>query len=238
MGISDRSLDLTFFPEAQFGSETLPVSTGVGGDISCGKCKVRDLYNKKMKLLILSALLASACAFPQRNNDYDHHQQQQQHQQQHQPQHQPQHQQNFEKRNQETTTWIPILKYNKEQGEDGSYKTEYQTGNNIVHEESGYLKDFSDAHPNGVLVQQGAYSYEAPDGQIIHVQYTADEKGFRVTGDHLPTEPPIPEGIRKGLEEIYAGIKRREQEAKSNPKYAETAAQRAELDYNGQYYHQ
>lgn len=54
MGISDRSLDLTFFPEAQFGSETLPVSTGVGGDISCGKCKVRDLYNKKMKLLVSS----------------------------------------------------------------------------------------------------------------------------------------------------------------------------------------
>ena len=54
MGISDRSLDLTFFPEAQFGSETLPVSTGVGGNISCGKCKVRDLYNKKMKLLVSS----------------------------------------------------------------------------------------------------------------------------------------------------------------------------------------
>lgn len=173
-----------------------------------------------MKLLIFSLLLASSYAFPQQhNNDYDH-------------------QQNVEKRiHHETTTWIPILKYNKEQGEDGSYKTEYQTGNNIVHEESGYLKDF-DAHPNGVLVQQGAYSYEAPDGQVIHVQYTADERGFRVTGDHLPTEPPIPEGIRKGLEEIYAGIRRREQEGKNDPKYAETAAQRAELDYNGQYYHQ
>ncbi|XP_058450581.1 endocuticle structural glycoprotein ABD-4 [Malaya genurostris] len=175
-----------------------------------------------MKFLIFSILIASAYAYPQHNNDYD------------------QRQQHIEKRiaQHETTTWIPILKYNKEQGEDGSYKTEYQTGNNIVHEESGYLKDFSDAHPNGVLVQQGAYSYEAPDGQIIHVQYTADERGFRVTGDHLPTEPPVPEGIRKGLEEIYAGIKRREQENKNNPKYAETAAQRAELDYNGQYYQQ
>ncbi|EDS33315.1 conserved hypothetical protein [Culex quinquefasciatus] len=189
--------------------------------------------------MIFSLLLAYSYAFPQHQ-----HQQHQQHQQQQQQnidydQHQHQHQQNVEKRiHHETTTWIPILKYNKEQGEDGSYKTEYQTGNNIVHEESGYLKDFSDAHPNGVLVQQGAYSYEAPDGQVIHVQYTADEKGFRVTGDHLPTEPPIPEGIRKGLEEIYAGIRRREQEGKNDPKYAETAAQRAELDYNGQYYHQ
>lgn len=28
-----------------------------------------------------------------------------------------------EKLKRSTTTWIPILEYNKEQGEDGSYKT-------------------------------------------------------------------------------------------------------------------
>ncbi|XP_055598691.1 endocuticle structural glycoprotein ABD-4-like [Uranotaenia lowii] len=177
-----------------------------------------------MKFPIFAALLLIASARPQHSNNNNYNQQQQNHEKHLGPQ--------------ETTTWIPILKYNKEQGEDGSYKHEYQTGNNIVHEESGYLKDFSEAHPNGILVQQGAYSYEAPDGQIIHVQYTADERGFRVVSDHLPTEPPIPVGIQKGLEEIYAGIKRREQELKSNPKYAETAAQRAELDYHGQYYQQ
>lgn len=67
---------------------------------------------------------------------------------------------------QETTTWIPILKYNKEQGNDGSYKTQYETGNNIVAEETGYLKDFNENTPNGVLVQHGSYSYTAPDGQV------------------------------------------------------------------------
>lgn len=66
----------------------------------------------------------------------------------------------------ETTTWIPILKYNKEQGVDGSYKTEYETGNHIVQEETGYLKGANEANPNGVLVQEGTFTYESPDGQV------------------------------------------------------------------------
>lgn len=118
------------------------------------------------------------------------------------------------------------------------HPTSYQTGNNIVHEESGYLKDASEDHPNGILVQQGAYSYEAPNGDVIQVQYTADENGFRVQSDSLPTPPPVPPAIQEGLKEIYEGIKRREQEAKNNPKYAEDEARRAQLDYNGQYYNQ
>ncbi|XP_049537841.1 endocuticle structural glycoprotein ABD-4 [Anopheles darlingi] len=153
----------------------------------------------------------------------------------------PQHEQRHEHDphlHHESTTYIPILKYDKQQGEDGSYKTIYQTGNNIVHEESGYLKDASEDHPNGILVQQGAYSYEAPNGEIIQVQYTADENGFRVQSDSLPTTPPVPPAIQEGLKEIYEGIRRREQEAKNNPKYAEDEARRAQLDYTGQYYNQ
>lgn len=46
------------------------------------------------------------------------------------------------------------------------FSSRYQTGNNIAAEETGYLKDFSETNPNGILVQQGAYSYEAPDGQV------------------------------------------------------------------------
>jgi hypothetical protein len=134
------------------------------------------------------------------------------------------------------------LKYNKEQGNDGSYKAEYETGNKIFAQETGYLKDFSNDKPQGSLVQQGSYTYEAPDGQIINVQYTADENGFQAHGDHLPTPPPIPPEIQKGLDEIYASIKiiqeRRAQEAKTNPKFAEEEARRRELDYYGQYYQQ
>lgn len=36
--------------------------------------------------------------------------------------------------------------------------------------------------------------FPAPDGQEIRVQYTADEHGFRATGDHIPTPAPIPPG--------------------------------------------
>ncbi|CAD7076718.1 unnamed protein product [Hermetia illucens] len=155
-----------------------------------------------------------------------------------------QYEKEFQQRNQlkETTTWIPILKYNKEQSQDGSYKTEYETGNNIVHEETGFLKDFSETHPNGVLVQHGQYSYQAPDGQTVNVQYTADENGFHAVGEHIPTPPPIPDEIQKGLDQIYAGIKQQEEEsahrAKSDPEYAKKLEARQQANAKGLYYHE
>jgi len=170
-------------------------------------------------------------------------QQQQQQQQQYQPQQQlqqaPQHRQ-YKIDDLSTTTWIPILAYNKEQGQDGSYKASYKTGNKIDAHETGYIKDISEAHPNGVLVQQGEYSYEAPDGSTVNVQYTADERGFRAVGDHIPTPPPVPLEIQKGLDQIYAGIKlnaeKAAQRAQSDPDFAKAQQSRAEADYNGQYY--
>lgn len=59
-------------------------------------------------------------------------------------------------------------------------------------------------------VQQGSYTYTAPDGQVITVHYTADEKGFHPSGDHLPTPPPVSPEVQKGLDLIYAGIRAQE----------------------------
>lgn len=84
------------------------------------------------------------------------------------------------------------------------FDSRYETGNNIQAEESGYLKSVGE---NDALVQQGTYTYTAPDGQVITVEYTADELGFRVKGDHIPTPPPVSPEIQKGLDLIYAGIK-------------------------------
>lgn len=89
-------------------------------------------------------------------------------------------------------------------------------------------------------MQHGEYSYEAPNGEIVNVQYTADEHGFRAIGDHIPTPPPIPLEIQKGLDQIYAGIKlnaeRAAERAKTDPEFAKSQQARAEADYYGQYY--
>lgn len=49
-------------------------------------------------------------------------------------------------------------------------------------------------------VASGGYSYTGDDGQVYSVTYTADENGFRATGAHLPTPPPIPKEIAEALE--------------------------------------
>jgi hypothetical protein len=48
-------------------------------------------------------------------------------------------------------------------------------------------------------VVQGRFSYPAPDGTPITIEYTADENGFHAQGAHIPTPPPIPEAIRRAL---------------------------------------
>ncbi|XP_012282679.1 endocuticle structural glycoprotein SgAbd-2 [Orussus abietinus] len=79
---------------------------------------------------------------------------------------------------------------------DGSYSWSYETENGISASETGTPK----AAPEGQAeVVQGQYSYTAPDGTPISVQYIADENGFRPQGAHLPTPPPIPEAIRRAL---------------------------------------
>ncbi|KAG6462057.1 hypothetical protein O3G_MSEX013029 [Manduca sexta] len=142
----------------------------------------------------------------------------------------------------DTTTFIPIIRFDKEQGTDGSYKTAYETGNNIQAQEEGFLKNVGENQDTPALVQHGSYTYTAPDGQVITVEYTADEFGFRVSGDHIPTPPPVSPEIQKGLDLIYAGIKANQEraavEAKNNPEAARQQEEKAALDYKGQYYQQ
>lgn len=85
----------------------------------------------------------------------------------------------------------------------------YETGNNIIAEETGFLKNVG-VDTQEALVQHGSFTYTSPEGQIITVQYTADEQGFRATGDHLPTAPPVPAEIQKSIDLIYSQIQESE----------------------------
>ncbi|XP_068630893.1 endocuticle structural glycoprotein ABD-4-like [Battus philenor] len=96
---------------------------------------------------------------------------------------------------------IPILRYESEgPNVDGSYKWLYETGNEIKAEEAGYVKNFGKGEGEEEQVAQGKFSYKAPDGSVITLQYVADANGFQPQGDHLPTPPPIPPAIQRALD--------------------------------------
>jgi len=54
------------------------------------------------------------------------------------------------------------------------------------------------------LVRSGSYSYTAADGTPIALSWTADENGFRATGSHLPTPPPVPAEIAAAIRTLPA----------------------------------
>ncbi|XP_046384744.1 endocuticle structural glycoprotein SgAbd-8-like [Ischnura elegans] len=94
---------------------------------------------------------------------------------------------------------IPIVRQETDVGFDGTYKYSYETGNGIVAEEAGFLKN-AGVPDQEAQVAQGSFSYTAPDGTPITLQYIADENGFQPQGAHLPVAPPIPEAIQKALD--------------------------------------
>ncbi|XP_052738610.1 uncharacterized protein LOC112056007 [Bicyclus anynana] len=100
-----------------------------------------------------------------------------------------------------TTEPIPIIAQDQIINPDGSYKWNYETGNGISAEEAGYVKNLGIPEQEAQTAQ-GQYKYTAPDGQIIHLQYIADENGFQPQGAHLPTPPPIPVEIQKALDHL------------------------------------
>ncbi|OXA50621.1 larval cuticle protein 65Ag1 [Folsomia candida] len=83
-------------------------------------------------------------------------------------------------------------------GEKFSWVSELSDGQK--QEQSGFLKQIGEE--KGISIS-GSYSYTSPEGELIELQYVADEHGFQPTGKHLPTSPPIPEAIQKALDIIY-----------------------------------
>ncbi|KAJ0179899.1 hypothetical protein K1T71_004490 [Dendrolimus kikuchii] len=92
---------------------------------------------------------------------------------------------------------IPILKQDSIINPDGSYQYSYETGNGIVADERGALKNIGAEEP--ALEVEGQFQYPSEEGGNIQLSYIANENGFQPQGAHLPTPPPIPEAIQRAL---------------------------------------
>ncbi|XP_047469460.1 cuticle protein AMP1A-like [Penaeus chinensis] len=84
---------------------------------------------------------------------------------------------------------VPILRDDRVIENDGRYNFDVETGDGIVVSESGAPS------ADGGINSAGSYSYTAPDGTPVHVEFVADENGFQPQGDHLPVAPEFPHPI-------------------------------------------
>ena len=49
----------------------------------------------------------------------------------------------------------------------------------------------------------GSYSFFTPEGELVDMQYTADEFGFHTSGSHMPTTPPPPPHVQRMLDHLH-----------------------------------
>ncbi|XP_042856741.1 uncharacterized protein LOC122243298 [Penaeus japonicus] len=74
--------------------------------------------------------------------------------------------------------------------DDGRYNFDFETANGISVSESG-----SPVGEDGAINSAGSFSYTAPDGTDVHVEFVADENGFQPQSDLLPVAPEFPHPI-------------------------------------------
>lgn len=71
----------------------------------------------------------------------------------------------------------------------GNFNYNFETSNGIKQNAQGQLKDITETNADGQSqpgkgsVQTGSFSYNAPDGTPVKVDWIADEKGFQPTGN-------------------------------------------------------
>lgn len=95
---------------------------------------------------------------------------------------------------------IAILSQNSEVNPDGTFYNVWESENGIKVQEEGTVKVLE---KNTIAHSvTGEISWVDHDGTPFNLKYTADENGYRPEGDFLPTPPPIPIGIARGLEWI------------------------------------
>ncbi|CAH2075272.1 unnamed protein product, partial [Iphiclides podalirius] len=92
---------------------------------------------------------------------------------------------------------IPIVtEENFVYSHSGNFHYRFEGGDGTKVFEEGKLKTIN--NETGEVVQ-GGFSYTDKEGKDYSISYTADENGYRPTGAHLPTPPPIPPEIARAL---------------------------------------
>nr|XP_027216060.1 pupal cuticle protein 36a-like [Penaeus vannamei] len=83
---------------------------------------------------------------------------------------------------------VPIISDNREGPDEfGNYNFNFETGDGITRQEEGAPQG-----PTGAVASQGAWAFTFPDGTPAQFSFVADENGYRVESDLLPTPPPLP----------------------------------------------
>lgn len=91
-----------------------------------------------------------------------------------------------EKEEKPKPTVIPLLRYDKELKEDGSYKFVYEGGDGSTRSETSHVIEVADKME--ALEVSGSYSYYDHDGKEVVVHYTAGKHGFVPVGTNIPKE--------------------------------------------------
>nr|CAD7568041.1 unnamed protein product [Timema californicum] len=66
----------------------------------------------------------------------------------------------------------------------------FEAVNSVAQREEGFLKKVEGSE-NPVVTKKGYYAFRSPEGLYFHVDYVADENGFRASNDPLLESPKI-----------------------------------------------
>ncbi|VVC98217.1 unnamed protein product [Leptidea sinapis] len=82
---------------------------------------------------------------------------------------------------------------------DGTFNYFYETNNGIAAQAQGVPRTFGGNPPVSPDVIQGSFSWTSPEGEVITMNYVADENGYQPSGNAIPQPPEIPAQIARAL---------------------------------------